>query len=136
MQISGLNHFTLRCTPAELQLLMDFYAGCLGLQPGDRPSMPAPGCWLYRDEKPIVHLYASLEKSKAGPTSALDHISFSASGLEETRAHLRATEIEFEEAPVPGRPLHQIFLRDPIGLKLELTFDMVAEVGSSDDKAR
>ena len=31
--------------------------------------------------------------------------------------------MDWREAPVPGVPLHQIFLLDPVGLKIELTFD-------------
>lgn len=127
MDISGLNHYTIRCMPQELPMLRDFYTGCLGLQPGDRPVMPAPGYWLYSKGQPIVHLYASLEASAAGPTAALDHISFRAHGVERTRAALRERGVDFEEMPVPGWPIHQIFLRDPFGLKVELTFDLTQE---------
>jgi catechol 2,3-dioxygenase-like lactoylglutathione lyase family enzyme len=130
MSVSGLNHFTIRCTPGELPALHDFYTRCIGLVPGDRPVMPAPGYWLYSGDQPIVHLYAGQAESAAGPTAALDHISFRAHGVEQTRARLRQQEIAFEEMPVPGWPIHQIFLRDPFGLKLELTFDLDAEAGA------
>jgi len=136
MQVSGLNHYTLRCTPDELRLLHDFYVGCLQLHTGDRPTMPAPGYWLYCGDRPIVHLYASLSGSEAGTTAALDHISFSAQGLEATRAHLRAKGLAFDEAPVPGWPIHQIFVRDPLGLKIELTFDLDREGEAGNDQAR
>jgi hypothetical protein len=33
------------------------------------------------------------------------------------------------EAPVPGWPLHQVFVHDPKGLKIEMTFDLTAEGG-------
>ena len=37
------------------------------------------------------------------------------------------------EAPVPGMPIHQLFVRDPVGLQIELSFDAaeVAEAGPS-----
>jgi catechol 2,3-dioxygenase-like lactoylglutathione lyase family enzyme len=55
-------------------------------------------------------------------TGPLDHISFRAQGLDQTREHLRANGIAFDEAPVPEWPIHQLFLRDPKGIKIELTF--------------
>ena len=41
------------------------------------------------------------------------------------RARLKRLRLTWDEAPVPGFPLHQIFLRDPTGMKVELTFDSV-----------
>jgi catechol 2,3-dioxygenase-like lactoylglutathione lyase family enzyme len=103
--------------------LLDFYTRVIGLAVGARPDIPAPGYWLYSQGQAIVHLYAIGESNDAS-TGPLDHISFSASGLDETRASLGAMGIPFEEAPVPGWPLHQVFLHDPSGLKVELTFSM------------
>jgi hypothetical protein len=40
------------------------------------------------------------------------------------RKRLTELGLKFREAPVPGFPLHQIFLHDPAGLMIELTFDM------------
>ena len=127
MSVSGLNHFAIRCTPGELPKLLEFYTKALLLAPGARPSLPAPGYWLYCNGRAVVHLYASLTEERLTPTGALDHISFTAQGLEETREHLRAAGVPYQEAPVPGLPLYQLFLRDPKGLKLELTFDLAQE---------
>ena len=131
MPVSGLDHFTIRCSEADLEPLRDFYVRHVGLRVGDRPPIPAPGFWLYSEGRPIVHLYAignAGEPPRSGAaTGPLDHISFRAHDLEATRAQLRADGIDFEEAPVPGWPLHQVFLRDPKGLKIELTFHLDAE---------
>jgi catechol 2,3-dioxygenase-like lactoylglutathione lyase family enzyme len=127
MSTSGLNHFTIRCAPDDLPELLAFYTKFLHLKPGPRPAMPRPGYWLYIEDNPVVHLYACLEKRDSGPTGPLDHISFRAHGLEQTRAFLRAQGMAFDELPVEGWPIHQIFLRDPNGLKLELTFDLNQE---------
>ena len=40
-----------------------------------------------------------------------------------TRQTLRRHGITWDERPVPGFPLHQLFMRDPAGIKVELTFD-------------
>jgi catechol 2,3-dioxygenase-like lactoylglutathione lyase family enzyme len=131
MPVSALDHFTIRCSEADLEPLCDFYTRHIGLRIGNRPPIPAPGFWLYSEGRPIVHLYAIGNAVDAAHgtavTGPLDHISFRAHGLAATRAHLRANGIAFEEAPVPGWPLHQVFVRDPKGLKIELTFDLDAE---------
>jgi len=127
MSISGLNHYTIRCVPGDLPEIVAFYTKVLRLTPGERPTMPRPGHWLYNDGQPIVHLYASLDARVDGPTGALDHISFRTHGLAETRAHLKGQGIAYDEFPLPGTDIHQVFVRDPMGLKIELTFDLAEE---------
>lgn len=133
MPVSALDHFTIRCSEADLEPLREFYTRHIGLRVGDRPPIPAPGYWLYSEGRPIVHLYAIGNAGGgsrgADVTGPLDHISFRAQGLEATRSQLRAAGIAFEEAPVFDWPLHQVFLADPNGMKIELTFDLDAERG-------
>ena len=45
----------------------------------------------------------------------------------ERRERLRELGIEFQEATVPASPIHQIFVRDPAGILVELTYDKHAE---------
>lgn len=130
MPLAGLHHFTIRCTPDELPPLVDFYTRVLRLEIGPRPAIPAPGAWLYAEGQPIVHLYAHLSTPDpvADPaTGPLDHISFRSHGLREMRDHLGRLGVPFTEAPVPGWDLHQLFVHDPRGLKIELTFWMQQE---------
>ena len=132
MPISGLNHYTIRCAPGELPALDDFYTRVMGLEKGRRPAIPAPGTWLYAGGMPIVHLYACLdaaEPAQTPVTGPLDHIAFRGHDLDGTKAHLQANGVEFMQAPVPGWNIEQVFLRDPKGLKIELTFFMDEEPG-------
>lgn len=132
MPVSGLNHYTIRCAPSELPALDDFYTRVMGLEKGLRPVIPAPGTWLYAGGMPIVHLYAYLdtvEEAMTPVTGPLDHISFRGHDLERTKAHLQAQGVEFTQAPVPGWNIEQVFVRDPKGLKIELTFFMDEEPG-------
>jgi len=126
MPVAALHHYTIRCAASELDGLHAFYTRVLGLAPGPRPDIPAPGTWLYADGQPIVHLFAYLDTPEPAPpapvTGPLDHISFRARDLDRTRAHLRALGIDFAEAPIPGWQIHQLFLHDPKGVKVELTF--------------
>ncbi len=132
MPTTGLHHFTIRCAPDDLPEIVAFYGRYLNLTPGPRPVMPAPGFWLYAGDQPVVHLYASLPHRDTAGTGPLDHISFRGEGLEATRAFLRADGIPFDDLPVPGWPLQQLFLRDPNGLKIEMTFDLDQEGGQAD----
>lgn len=130
MPVTALHHFTIRCAPEELPQLVDFYVRVMRLTVGARPDIPAPGAWLYADGQPIVHLFAHLATpdAPADPaTGHVDHISFRTHDLPEMRTHLRALGIPFEEAPIPGWAIHQLFLRDPRGLKIEMTFWMDQE---------
>jgi catechol 2,3-dioxygenase-like lactoylglutathione lyase family enzyme len=126
VSVLALHHCTIRCTPLELDGLGAFYTQVLGLEPGPRPDLPVPGLWLYAGGHPIVHLYATLEGADSripeATTGSLDHVSFRADDLVATRRHLRSQGIDFVEAPIAGWPIHQLFLRDPMGLKIELTF--------------
>jgi catechol 2,3-dioxygenase-like lactoylglutathione lyase family enzyme len=127
MHIQHIDHFTLRVHEDRLPELRDFYVRVLGLREGDRPAFPFPGHWLYADQQALVHLAGNAplgesEPSGALPTGKLNHVSLRATGLKETREHLAAQGIDWMEAPVPGMPLHQVFLHDPVGLKIELTF--------------
>lgn len=129
MPVSALHHYTLRCTESELDALLEFYTKHMGLANGPRPIIPFPGYWLYSQGQPIVHLAAFLDAPADSHTGPLDHISFRAHGLAQTRAYLSSHGIPYEEAPVPGWPLHQVFVRDPKGLKVELTFSLEEETG-------
>lgn len=127
MTLTGMNHMTINCAPADLPALRDFYVAALGLVEGRRPDFPFPGHWLYLGGQPVVHLAgrAALPAGARAPgagSAGFDHVAFTATGLEAARARLAAAGIGFDEAPVPGFPLHQIFLTDPLGQKIELTF--------------
>jgi len=121
MTVKGLHHYTLRCDADELALLRDFYVSTLGLTVGDRPSLRFAGHWLYAQGHPIVHLYAS-GKAPAPVGTGLDHVAFEGGDLTAMRDHLSALGVHFDEAPVPGWPMMQLFVKDPLGLKVEITF--------------
>jgi catechol 2,3-dioxygenase-like lactoylglutathione lyase family enzyme len=130
MPATALHHFTIRCTPDQLPALVEFYTRVMRLETGARPVVPAPGAWLYAEGQPIVHLYAHLDTADppADPaTGHVDHISFRSRGLKEIREHLRRLGVPYTEAPIPGWDMHQLFLQDPRGLKIELTFWLAQE---------
>jgi catechol 2,3-dioxygenase-like lactoylglutathione lyase family enzyme len=136
--VAGVNHVTLCCSVDQLPSVERFYTEVLGLRVGPRPSFDFPGTWLYAGEEPIVHLAATLRPFTAGAadgsvlptalpgaagTGPIDHVALRMVGsVEEWRRSLAARGIRFAEAPVPDFPLYQLFLHDPLGVKIELNF--------------
>ena len=125
--VLGLHHFTIRCSSTELERLRDFYCDVLGMEEGPRPNFGFPGHWLYVGDVALLHLAAILPDQPgriAESMSGFDHVSLAGAQLDAARKLLADRGIPFEELPVPGWPLWQIFLRDPVGSKIELTFDL------------
>lgn len=125
--VSTLHHFTVGCAPADLPVLLAFYTRTLGLTEGYRPDLRNPGYWLYAEGHALVHLNALLKETPERGGGGLDHIALVAHGLLSTRESLQAAGIHFDESPLKGTHLHQVFLEDPLGLKLELNYDLEAE---------
>ena len=123
-----MDHLTIRAPLEKMDELRDFYAGALGLTAGKRPDFTFHGYWMYMGERAVIHLAGnaspSLPSGQSGSHIGFDHVSFRTSGLPAVRTRLRKLNIPFDEIPVPGFPLHQIFFRDPTGMKVELTFDI------------
>ncbi|HMN78930.1 MAG TPA: VOC family protein [Burkholderiaceae bacterium] len=125
--VSTIHHFTIGCAPGDLPVLLKFYTDTLGLKEGYRPALRHPGHWLYADGEAIVHLNALLQATPSPDGGPLDHVALKARGLAATRESLRAANVAFSETPLKGTSLHQVFLQDPLGLRIELNFDLAAE---------
>ena len=124
MRIAGLDHVNIRCRKQDLPALRRFWGEVVGLTEGARPDFDFPGIWFWSGERAVVHIAARLPDGAPIPkeTGPFGHIALRTEGLEEARKRLAALGVPFREAPVPGFPLHQIFLNDPTGLMVELTF--------------
>ena len=132
MAIEGLNHFNIMAPAALMAEVRDFYVDVVGLQEGYRPDFGFPGHWLYAGEIAVLHLMdgdaiggasggASGVPASPG-TGHLDHIAFTATDLEATEARLAELGMEFRKSEFPDFNLAQLFLRDPVGLGVELNF--------------
>ena len=132
MPLRNLNHCLILAR--NLEATRDFYVEVLGLRIGPRPPFGFPGHWLYLGDRAVVHLAAQgdaagaegegteKEGAAAGDTGAIDHIAFEATGLQEMVARLEARAIPLRHRKVPDAGLHQIFIRDPNGVTIELTY--------------
>ncbi len=117
--LTALDHYTIRTS--DLDRSVRFYSEILGLESGARPPFRFPGAWLYCDGRPVVHLVQRGQKA-GGETGAVDHLAFRADGLADFTRHLAERGVAFEESEVPGLGLHQVFLRDPDGVRIEVNF--------------
>jgi len=123
MKISMLHHFTIRATPDKLPVLEKFYREVTGFKPGPRPPFNFSGLWLYHDNHPVLHIARPRDNEPAPVIGAgvIDHVAFGVDGAAEFRANLVRLGVEFDEQNVATAG-YQIFIRDPIGTKLEFNF--------------
>lgn len=136
-----LGHYTVRTADMEASCI--FYTELLGLRRGYRPPFRFQGLWLYADEDEtdfgVVHLIEDTKKMDADPcgqagpfgapsTGRLDHVAFLATGWADLKRRCDARGVLYVEATVPALGLHQVFLRDPSGITVEMNYP-AAEAG-------
>ena len=127
MQITGLFHVAIKTN--DLDATVKFYTDVLGMKLAHRPDFGFPGAWLaLEDGTPIIHIYAggpALGADGRTPhgTAALDHVSLTIKGWDECLDRVKRLGYDWRAAIVPGMSLWQIFVHDPSGVMMELTFD-------------
>ena len=133
MPLQRLDHYSIR-TP-RLAETRRFYADILGLTEGARPAFPFPGAWMYQGDVAVVHIVGydpnDLEGLKGylgdkpvvdSGTGTIDHVAFVAHDLPDMQARLRENGLAFRERTVPALGLHQVFVKDPNGVTIELNY--------------
>jgi catechol 2,3-dioxygenase-like lactoylglutathione lyase family enzyme len=139
MIISGLFHVAIKTN--DLEATRAFYCTVLGLKEVFRPDFGYPGAWIacpLPGGQAIIHIYAggpALGTDGRAPvgTGAIDHVSLACAGYHEFRTKFIAAGLAFREFLVPGTTLWQLFVYDPSGVQLELTFEGSAEAGAPPD---
>jgi catechol-2,3-dioxygenase len=124
MSVIGLNHYNLRTPRQLMENLKEFYCGVLGLVQGPRPSLGSFGYWLYAGSECILHL-SETAPDETRPThtpTTLDHVAFTCTDRPEMEARLKLNDIEFRTGAVPALGITQLFLQDPAGNGIELSF--------------
>lgn len=133
MLFGQLFHTAIRT--ADLDATVRFYTEVLGMIVADRPPIGFPGAWLKPAQAgadAIIHLYAGDAAKEADGTvqtgsGAIDHVSVVCQGYGAFKARLEAFGLPYRENLVPATPLWQLFVYDPNGIQLELTFHSAAE---------
>jgi catechol 2,3-dioxygenase-like lactoylglutathione lyase family enzyme len=133
MLITGLLHVAIKT--ADLDATVAFYTKVLGLRKTARPDFGFPGAWLAVPTpvgEAVFHIYAggpALGPSgKVGSDSnVIDHVSITAAGWDAFRARFEQFGLPWREFLIPNTTYWQLFVYDPSGVQLELTFDGEAE---------
>jgi catechol 2,3-dioxygenase-like lactoylglutathione lyase family enzyme len=111
----------------DLEATRDFYCDVLGFEPGERPTLPFPGYWLYLDGVACLHVAeraafeAQLDRmGLARANGPVDHLAFDAGDLEAVLARLDAAGVRAVSNDVPTAGMRQLFLDDPNGVRIEV----------------
>jgi catechol 2,3-dioxygenase-like lactoylglutathione lyase family enzyme len=131
--ITEMNHFTVLAR--DLAETRSFYIELLGLSEGPRPPLGFPGAWLYAGGRPVLHLVGD-RQLPVDPRGVLDHMAFSAAGLAEVAARLRAAKVPYDLRRQPESRLWQLFFFDPNGARVELDFDPTEAPPTAETESR
>lgn len=124
MEIKGIHHVNIGCRASDLPAVEKFYCDALGLKVGCRPDFPSGGLWLYCGDHPLVHVVTRFPEDWPGSDEArsgYDHAAYNVVGVATFRERLIRLGVSFQEQNVPNAGF-QLFLRDPVGNKVELNF--------------
>jgi catechol 2,3-dioxygenase-like lactoylglutathione lyase family enzyme len=109
----------------DLEGTRAFYCDSLGLEVGERPTLPFPGYWLYAEGIACVHVaerapYEAHAASVGLPAKAapVDHVAFEAHGYDEVLERLRVAGVEVTTNHSAAGT--QLFFDDPNGARIEL----------------
>ncbi len=139
MVITGLFHVAIKTV--DLETTVRFYRDVLGMRVAPRPNFTTQGAWLAcstPDNRTIIHFYAGdAALDEAGHfsrgTAAIDHVSLMVVGYRDTIERIKSFGLDWREYIVPDTNLWQIFVYDPSGVQLELTYDCEAEADTYPD---
>lgn len=120
---------------ADLNATVRFYTDVLGMTVADRPPVGFSGAWLKPAQAgadATIHVYAGDAAKEADSTvqtgsAAIDHVSVVCQGYSGFKAQFEKFGLPYRENLVPATPLWQLFVYDPNGVQLELTFHSAAE---------
>jgi catechol 2,3-dioxygenase-like lactoylglutathione lyase family enzyme len=127
--VTGLFHVLVKSN--DLPLTLKFYKEILGLREAPRPAFGNPGAWMAVSTpigEQIIHIWAG--GAGMGPTGispygtgTIDHVSLLAIGHEAFRQRFAKYKLPWREFIIPNTSLWQLFVYDPSGVQIELTFD-------------
>ncbi len=125
MTVSKLDHYNLRAPRELLDRLCEFYCQVVGLSIGTRPPFSNYGYWLYAGEQAVVHLSQADEDEvcSVDVVTTFGHAAFACRGRASFERRLSELDINYEVAQVPESGQIQLFLKDPAGNGVELSFD-------------
>jgi len=130
--VTGLFHVLVKTN--DLQQTLAFYKEVLGMREAKRPPFGFTGAWLACPTPMgdiIIHVWSDGPAFANGVspygTSTIDHVSLTAIGHEGFRSRFKKYRLPWREFIIPETTLWQLFVYDPSGVQIELTFDSTGE---------
>ena len=120
MSVLRLEHVNIQGPEDLIRRCRDFYVDVIGLVEGHRPAFRTTGFWLYAGDVAVVHL--TVRAQEPAGRSALDHFALQIDDLVALFARLEHHGVPHEIDSVPGTGITQVFVRDPAGVGVELSF--------------
>jgi len=124
MQPVRLDHVNIRTT--QLDKMIAWYTGLLGLRVGKRPDFPFGGAWLYVGDVAIVHLIEVDDAAAIGSEASLklEHFALKATGMAKFEAALKAQGEKFRRGELIDFGIAQYNISDPDGNHIHVDFDL------------
>ena len=124
MTVCGIDHFNIRASRELLEQVRVFYCDVIGLVVGDRPPFDSAGYWLYAGDHAVLHLSlaGADEQLATDAATTLNHVALACTGRAEMERKLAQFGVSFRTARVPATNVAQLFLEDPAGNGIELSF--------------
>ena len=116
----SLGHVTV--LSADFERTERFYCGLLGMRVGPRPAIRLPGRWFYVGDRAVVHVLPRTAGARSGAEAVIDHFALEARDRPAFEERLRAAGQPFESRRLADSDTWQIFLTDPDGARVELSF--------------
>lgn len=122
MNVKQLEHVNIQVPGDLMDEVKTFYIQFLGMTEGFRPAFEIAGAWLYRHDVPVVHLTINDAVRIGSHSGPIHHVAFGCEGLDAFRALFEANGLPYDIAPIPSLAMTQLFLQDPVGTCIELSF--------------
>jgi len=126
MPIASLDHINIRTS--LFHETASFYEDVLGLSRvvAAMATGREQNIWLAVGDAAVIHLngVGEDEDPASNPCdSRIDHFALRADDIASFRELFERRDIPYQERKLSGRPLRQLVIHDPNGLKVELVFD-------------
>lgn len=120
-----LDHVTVRTR--NLAAAKAFFLNLFELEEKPRPKaiQHIPGHWLFRDDRPLVHLVAAAGYGYDSSAEAIDHVGIRLDNYQSMRARLDHLGIPYSLMDLAEIEERRIFFRVPGGVLLEAVFSEV-----------
>ena len=119
MAIEYLEHINIHSD--NMDGLIKWYEGVLGMKNGERPNFGRGGAWLYVGDIPVLHL-VKRDKLEAGGEPRIEHYAMRCKGLADTIGALRGSKSRYWANYIPETDVVQVHTYDPDGNHIELAF--------------